>query len=285
MKLELLAQPAVAVLSPNDSLNTAIQQMWRLNIRHLPVLEEGSLIGMVSERDVLLHVCWNEHAGRPMASERTEELSGATRVDQLMTRPVIVLSPEDSVEKAARLMLNKRIGAVPLVSGGTILSIVTETDLLRCIADPESPLDDPDCRDNLVADHMSAHVFTVAPEDATLSAIRLMRSKQVRHIPVVRGKELAGIISDRDVLRGGRRFEGLRPLTVKELRNDHAQLVEGIMSADVVTLTPEATLSVAARNMVRHRIGAIPIIEGEELIGIVTESDLLRVLLAPQPSL
>ena len=48
--------PVVAVLSADDTLNVAIQQMWQLNIRHLPVVDQGSLLGMVSERDVLLHI-------------------------------------------------------------------------------------------------------------------------------------------------------------------------------------------------------------------------------------
>ena len=190
VKLEDLANGAV-VLNASDTLNTAIQHMWRLTIRHLPVLRQGVPIGMVSERDVLLHVCGDEDSTGRLASEGSKRLVGAARIDSVMTSPVVVLSPDDPVEKAARLMLNKRIGAIPIAGGNTVFGIVTETDILKCLTD-ESRVDSvAGLGAGRVVDHMSAHVFSVGPKDTTLAAIRLMRD-QTDTSPTGRGERTAG---------------------------------------------------------------------------------------------
>lgn len=276
MRLQKLANAAVVTLNVEDSLNTAIEQMWRLNIRHLPVVDQGSPVGIVSERDVLFHVCWLEESTHSFTSEREEPLSDASRVDQVMTRPVITLSPEDPVEKAARLMLNKRISAIPLTAGNHIVGIVTETDLLRCYNDDAVPIPSSKCRHSRVEDHMAAHVFALRPGDATLTAIRLMRDKQVRHVPVVEGEELVGIVSDRDVLRGAARDESAEPMSVAELRAAPQLQVRGLMSTNVEVLYLSAMLEEAAMKMVVHKFGALPVVDKDTLVGILTETDLLR---------
>lgn len=280
MKLERLANTGVVVLSVDDTLNAAIQQMWKLNIRHLPVLRQATPVGMVSERDVLFHVCWADHHRGEDASLRETPLSGASRIDQMMTSPVISLSPEDPVDKAARLMLNKRISSVALAAGESIVGIVTETDLLRCFCDEESLALSDAVKHSTVGDRMTCHVFSVAPDDPTLAAIRLMRDKQVRHVPVVRNGDLVGIISDRDVLRGGRRVDGMQAISVQELHGEDHSKVDGIMSTTVETLAPNATLAEAAKKFVGKKIGALPVLDEGKLVGIITETDLLRAFLA-----
>ncbi len=280
MKLEKLANKVVAVVTAEDPLDLAIQHMWRLNIRHLPVVRQGVPIGMVSERDVLLHVCWLDQARPPLAKEPGDSVTGATRIDQIMTTPAIVLSADDPLEKAARLMLNKQISCVPLAAHDHIVGIVTEIDFLKCFLNDESLIPSAKCRETNVADLMSAHIFSVQSHDATLAAIRLMRDKQVRHVPVLEDGKLVGILSDRDVLRGTRREEGDHAISVRELRVAHEVDVRGIMSTHVEVLECSATLAEAARKFVVNKIGSLPIVKDGKLVGILTESDLLRAFLA-----
>lgn len=264
MKLEQLANRGVVVINPDDTLNTAISRMWRAECRHLPVVRENVPIGMVSERDVLFHVCWC-----------TRELPGCTRVEKVMASPVKVLSPQYSVQAAAQMMLSERLSAVPLTVGDTLYGIVTEIEFLKCFCDERSALPGGKYRQANVVDYMSLCVYSLSPDDATLDAVSLMREQNVRHVPVVSESTLVGILSDRDVLRGCPRDEGKRPISVNELRLDQASTVRGIMSQRVQVLDESASLADAARVMVAHKIGGLPIIRHGDLVGIITETDLL----------
>ena len=104
----------------------------------------------------------------------------------------------------------------------------------------------------------------------------MMREKQVHHVPVVRERELLGIVSDRDVLLGGRRDEDRPPTNVQELRVEQETLVEGIMRRNVHVLDLHATMADAARVMVTNKVGSAPVVHEGRLAGIITETDLLR---------
>ncbi len=280
MKLERLANDVVAVVAVDDPIDLAIRHMWQMNIRHLPVVRKNIPVGMVSERDVLFHVCWLDHTNPPLGNQRESPLSGATRIEQIMTRPVVVLSPDDTIENAARLMVNKRISSVPLVTQNNIVGIITETDLLRCYSDPACFVPSQKSRQRSVLELMSASVHSVRPDDATLAAIRLMREKQIRHVVVMDDDELVGIVSDRDVLRGSPRAVGDHAISARELRLLHKRQVEGIMSSRPEVISLDATAAQAAQVMATNKIGALPVVEDGTLSGIITETDLLRAMVA-----
>jgi acetoin utilization protein AcuB len=111
----------------------------------------------------------------------------------------------------------------------------------------------------------------IAP-DALVSEARLfMRSKHIRHLPVVREGELVGIVTDRDV-RGSEAGE--------DDAYDGPALVHDIMSTILLTATPSDRTEYAARVMIDAAIGCLPILdEDRELVGIVTTTDLLRALM------
>jgi acetoin utilization protein AcuB len=122
----------------------------------------------------------------------------------------------------------------------------------------------------LVRDIMRAPVLTVGPDRAIGEAFELTRARQVRHLVVVQGDALAGIVSDRDFKRalGG-------PAAAAER---WAEPVDAIMSRPVTTVDPEAPVEEAAAVMLARRISALPVVEAGRLAGIVTETDLLRLL-------
>lgn len=102
-------------ISPSDTLASARAKMQAGHFRRLPVVDDGQLVGMVTDRDI------RGHAG----------IEARTRVNMVMTAPAITASPDIPVEEAAGLMLTKQIGGLPVVEAGQLVGIITTSDLLQ----------------------------------------------------------------------------------------------------------------------------------------------------------
>lgn len=117
-----------------------------------------------------------------------------------------------------------------------------------------------------VRDVMVPNPVTVGPEETCRRAWQLMREHRFRHLPVVAQGRLTGVLSDRD----------LRPVlfspTLAETR------VGEVMTESPTTIPPDAPVEDAASLLVVKKIGCLPVVEGDRLVGIVTETDLLAVL-------
>ena len=123
----------------------------------------------------------------------------------------------------------------------------------------------------LVRDSMSREVVTVGPETTAAEALALCRGKRIRHLPVIEGGRLVGVISDRDLrsaipaLGDPKRTEALQKVRVGDE-----------MVRDVVTVRPEDPIEYAASEMYERKIGCLPVLERDDLVGIVTSSDVMR---------
>jgi acetoin utilization protein AcuB len=127
---------------------------------------------------------------------------------------------------------------------------------------------------------MQKHVITVRPRDSIVYARRLMEEHRVNQLPVVVDDRLVGIVTDRDLrdafpsvfeVRRARRARGTDPASI---------VVEDVMSANVLTLDPDTDVREGARLMRRERIGSVPVVQGQRLVGILTRSDLLDAFLS-----
>lgn len=131
-----------------------------------------------------------------------------------------------------------------------------------------------------VRDIMSSPVFAVGHTDNLKVVEDLMEWKHVRHLPVVAENEkLVGLITHRDLLRAC--VSSIAGIS----RQEQDALLRGIpvqeiMKADVLTVAPEADAKSAARLMLERKIGCLPVVDGQRLVGILTEADFLRYLLS-----
>lgn len=128
MKVKDIMVKDVATLRLNDELSLADDIMELGRIRHLPVVEEGQLVGIISERD-LFKASLASAMGYGEKAKR--EFMKAVAVKEVMVDKVITISPEASVEEAGKVMLEKKIGCLPVVEEGNLIGLITETDVLR----------------------------------------------------------------------------------------------------------------------------------------------------------
>src|SRR6185436_15713953 len=125
----------------------------------------------------------------------------------------------------------------------------------------------------LVSRFMTRRPVTVAPEAPLEEATVLMERHGFRHLPVVTGEEVVGMLSDRDLRLG----TGGHPLASLNLPDDAGlpRIVSEIMRAPVVCVESDERGPLAARHMIDQRIGALPVLEDGRLVGIVTETNLV----------
>jgi acetoin utilization protein AcuB len=126
---------------------------------------------------------------------------------------------------------------------------------------------------------MKHPVVTVKPRDSARHARDLMEKHRVNQLPVMVDSHLVGIVTDRDLRDASPSVFELADAVERHHRSpetDPAAIpVEDVMTREVLTLAPAAFIADAARLMRRERIGAIPVIDGGRLVGILTRSDLL----------
>jgi len=127
-----IMQTSFVTVSAGDTLSTVEDIMTLGGVRHMPVVRSGVLVGVVSERDLLRASLSNLTAFR---HEERRAFLQVVEITRVMSAPPIVIAPGAEIERAARLLAEKRIGCLPVVDEGKLVGLVTETDVLRCIAD------------------------------------------------------------------------------------------------------------------------------------------------------
>jgi acetoin utilization protein AcuB len=128
----------------------------------------------------------------------------------------------------------------------------------------------------IVDDVMTRDVVTLNPDQTLLDAINLLRSKRIRHLPVVEGQKLVGIVTDRDVKKA-------TPSVLAGVEKDEYDKslltirVAQMMTREPMTVPRQSALKNAVEIFINRKVGALPVVDDGHLVGILTEIDILRV--------
>ncbi|MGA7879001.1 MAG: CBS domain-containing protein [Desulfoferrobacter sp.] len=127
--------------------------------------------------------------------------------------------------------------------------------------------------------NMKTNLLTATPETSVFKARELMDEHRISHLPITDGKAgLLGIVTDRDLKEAW--ASSATTLSVYELTYVLQKLVIAkVMTKNVITATPDMTIERAARIILDHKIGALPVLKSNKLVGIITTTDLMDVLL------
>jgi acetoin utilization protein AcuB len=131
MRVRDLMTAKPITVDPETPILEARQRMLRERIRHLVVLDDARVVGIVTDRDVRLNL--PSPATSLSVWEINYLLPGVT-VGGVMTTSVIVVDPDRPIAEAARIMMDHKIGALPVVEEGRLVGIITESDFVRAMA-------------------------------------------------------------------------------------------------------------------------------------------------------
>jgi CBS domain-containing membrane protein len=119
-------------LDRNETLDLAESIMNLGRIRHMPVVDDGKVVGIVSQRDMFRSALITSLG---FGRKTTGALIKTIKIKEIMTEKVVTISPDASIKEAARQMMEKKIGCLPVLEGDRLVGIVTETDMLQYVVD------------------------------------------------------------------------------------------------------------------------------------------------------
>ncbi len=183
-------------------------------------------------------------------------------VGDVMSANVTTVSSDETVVSAVKTMSGNKISCIVVVDHAKVVGILTETDILKRIAGRDSDFDK-----RSVAEIMSSPVETVPRDLSVLEAAEISEKRHIKRLPVLENKRLVGLVTQTDIVR---------TMTSCGVWKD----VADIMSRNVAVVQKTATVAEAAQVMTSRNISCVVALEGDEVVGILTERDLLSKIVA-----
>jgi acetoin utilization protein AcuB len=194
----------VLIVQPEEKIIDAFETMQARGIRHLPVVENGELRGLVTDRAIRLALIPSPQS---TPEERVFHLGALTCVDEIMTTDLITVDPSTTIEAAAKLMAKYKIGAVPVVAQGKLVGSLTETDIMCVFIEMLETIqsssridlvlgDKPGALDEVYSllqeNHAKVISVSMSPEETAGASIYSIRLERTSLEPIVKNLEKAG---------------------------------------------------------------------------------------------
>jgi len=255
MKVRDVMTTDIVTVDKDRNLRDVLDLMDQHRITKIPVVEHGRLVGIVTDGRIA------DKLGRI----RNKQVQTTTlHASSVMEKDFIVAHPDEDLESLLKDVGQPGLTMIPVVKGHDLVGVVTKADLLPLV-DSDTPL----------RELMHKEIKAVSPTERIIHARRLILDNQIGRLPVLDGGEVRGIIAEHEIAGAFAGFK-MADLSVQKVNIRDMQVGE-YMVRDVVTAPPGATAKEAARLMMAHHVGALPIVNGRRTIeGIVTRTDLIR---------
>ena len=260
MKVSEIMTPEPITIDASTGLQEAMDLMEVQDVRHLPVTRDDWVAGILSDRDLM------EATGWPAAHPESEQegVAEPATVSDIMRQPVSTVSPNDSILTVSSSLILRKIGCLPVVQDGRLVGIVTERDVMKLYGPSWKDALLSGDADPFVERHMTPNPLTVEHSATLGEVVSKCALAGIRHVPIVDGEALVGMVSDRDLKRA--KGSGLA---------DEAA-IEEVMTPFTVHIARRDGLSKAAKIMLESHISALPVLDGADLVGILTSTDVLH---------
>lgn len=278
-----IAKKEVITIPQSATIKESAEIMVKNKFRRLPITDPGTgkIRGIVTSMDILdflgggdkYQILEKKHGGNFLSAINDP-------VREIMTNKVEVLSHKSSIGNAVSKMMEKEVGAFPIIdSDEKIVGIISERDFAFLLSGVLT--------DEVVEDFMTTSPITTTPGTRIEGASKMMVRNKFRRIPVT-GEErktphpendkLVGIVTATDILE----FLGNNTAFEKLASNDGEQIlnttISDIMEKNVITTNVQTRLGDVCSIMETEGIGGLPVVRNDELLGVITESDILRAI-------
>ncbi len=259
MKVRDVMTTKLLTVDKDRNLRDVLAIMRQNNITKIPVVDDGRLVGIVTDGRIA------DKLGR----EHNKALQTTTlHASSVMEKDFLVAHPDEPLDALLKDVGRPGVTMVPVLQGHKLVGILTKADLLRLVK-ATTPL----------RELMRKELKAVAPEERLVHARRLLMDNDIARLPVLRDGKLQGIIAEAEIAAA---FAEMKEADAHVQRVNLRELqVAPYMQKKVVTAKPDTTAAEAARLMIEHQVGGLPVVNGSGTIqGIVTRTDLLKTVAA-----
>jgi CBS domain-containing membrane protein len=267
---------APVAVEADAATTVAEAAMLLVHSRHVPVLRSGQLVGILSVRDLLAAQLSSLSADDPERRERAHRVT----VAEVMTPNPLCVGPEDQIQEAAARLHGHQISCAPVVRHGELVGILTTQDLVRHARELLRVEAEEIGATPTVARLMTPSPVTTIQQHEHLDLARvLMKTGGFRHLPVMSGTRLVGLLSDRDLLVA-LASQATRDGGAGRLCALASVEAGAVMTPSPVAVTPEDPAVEAADKLLKRKLDALPIVRASRLVGMLSEMDFLSYLIA-----
>ena len=261
MQIKNLMSTSLITIDKDQSLADALKLLRKNRISRLPVLNNKELTGIISERDIAKKLGYSKYESMP---------ASRLHVSSVMVKDIISVPQSMHLAEVANIMLENGIGSVPVIDDGKMVGIVSKADFVTMAIDGEY--------DNICTKEiMTKDVISVSPSERLIHARRVSIDAKVGRLPVIDDEELVGMITSKDLMRAFIDFRKKVPERYQKSQIKEV-LVEYIMSRNPLVVTKDHSISDVAKIMIETGYNGLPVVEDDKVIGIITQTDILRLI-------
>jgi CBS domain-containing protein len=278
----------VITLPPVENLWKAYNTMSRYRIKKIVVTQiEKHPIGIVTVKDIIKFL---------IADKRDRDLDEIP-ISEAMTRNLIRANKNNTITECAKTLTKNNISSLIIVEddNNNLAGFITATDFVNFFSE--------NCIGSaFVKDYMSQSFFTISIKEKVSTVAQIMSEKKVSRLIVIdpdNQNKIAGIISETDISRTVPAFksrtirsvyENIELLFSSKSKPDFIEpsfvRIDDIMTRNIITIAKDADLAEAAKIMIKHGIGGLPVIESrdnmEQPIGVISKSDIVKALITEE---
>ena len=266
MKIKNIMSENVVSIDKNLNICDCLRVMYKDNLSRIPVTSTNEnkkvLVGIISEKDI---------ANKLGSAKYGNMAPSHFHVSTVMVKDLITVDEDDDVTEVAKILIDKNIGAIPVLSDGEMVGIVTKSDFIYlCKAKAYEKIS--------VKDIMTTDIISISADDRLVHARKVIMDSGVGRLLLTEDNELAGIITSKDIAKA---FVSFRKHTPDKYQASQIkELIAGdYMSTNVETISQYATVPQLADAMLETGYNGYPVVDDEDqIIGIVTQSDLLKLI-------
>ncbi len=256
----------VFLVDKDQNIQDALKIMKKHKISRLPVVNTNNdnvkeLVGIMTEKDI----------ARRLGSSRYGNLAPSHfHVSTVMTQNPLTIESTKSIGTAAQLMIENKIGGIPVVDNGEIRGMLTKTDFINTCKGRSF-------QEITVSDRMTPNPITISSQDRLVHARRMIFDEDIGRLPVMDDDDLEGIVTAKDIARSMISFRKVVPDKYKPARIRNL-LVEDIMTQNVKIISPDASIEEVSSIMVENNFSGMPVLEDGNLTGVITKTDLMKLI-------
>lgn len=276
MKVQDVMNDEVIIMQENEQVSHARNLMIKHGLNRIVVIDsEDKPVGMVTEKDLTRKMRGNgpDWKRRPIDK---------ILIGRVMTENLITTTPLEDIKNVVELMLKNDISSIPVVDSEGLAGIVTKTDLLNFYYNKYQGR-------WKVSDLMSKNVITVNENHSINHVISVMEENKISKVVVIRDNEPVGIITPENISFASVEDpeKGVAEEKIYFIRNSNgvdkknfriiSMLTAGdMMRNDLTKIGPDEDAIKAAQIMLKEKISGLPAVENNEVVGIITKTDLIR---------